>query len=649
MRSRHQRQSFRLRLISYFIIGFLLVLLGTGWLQPAIAQQPIAQQPIAQQPISQTPLIDMFNKSLSGDSDSSANEESSDDATADEEADETEAPAASQIETAPVVVNDEFLFDVATSGELKAAERARLYEFRLMTALEDDDPPAPDDIVVGCQTADEWNIPIIDESRKTKTNCETIDGGGSTVIGIRDRNANNESLDSINPEQVLITVTREDLADPNNPDPQDILDVAYEWQSDIREFITYNNRSIIVGILIAVITIAVAFAFDRGLHRTMERVVRPMLYRLMQSGDEIADTQSNKELNIILKAVRLILRSALWITAFLFVTNQFAITRRLNDQTLRILRTSLTSEIINLGQNPLSLLDILLMIAMSFGLVIASSTVTNIIRRRILSHISGINRGLREVIAIVIKYGMITIGLIILLQIWGIDFSSLAIFVSALSVGIGFGLQDIAKNFGSGLVLVFERPIQVGDFVQVGEFMGTVERLGARSTEIKTLDQISIIVPNSRFLENEVINWSHRNPVSRLRIPVGVAYSSDPAIVETVLVEAGREHPNTLAVPAPQVLFKEFGDSSLNFELLVWIAEPAKHVRIKSDLYFAIERSLREHNIEIPFPQRDLHVRSGTLPLELPPELQHWLKMQQSNPSDTNGRNPSELSDFKDK
>lgn len=632
-RAAKQRQQFKFRLISRLVAGCLLLLIGVGWLQPAIAQQPIGQ----------APLIERLNDVLIDDSSNPDEAETRDETDSGTEAEEA---LTNQRQAAPVILNDEILFEVATSGELQATERARLYELRLMEAFNEDNPPAPSDIVVGCQTAGEAVIPIINEGSKIKTACDAADSSSATVIGIRDRRIGSESADTI--DAVLVTVTREDLADSITPDPRAILDLAYEWQSEIQEFITYNNRGVITGLLIAAITIILAFALDRGCKRAMDQGLRPTLYRLIQSGEEAADTQSTKELNLILKAILLLIRTGIWLAAFLFVTNQFALTRRLNDQIRRILQASLTSEVINLGQNPLSLLDILLMIAMIFGLVIASGTVTNVIRRRILSHITGINRGLREAIAIVIKYGFLTIGVIILLQIWGIDFSSLAILASALSVGIGFGLQDIAKNFGSGLVLVFERPIQIGDFVQVGEFMGTVERLGARSTEIKTLDQVSIIVPNSRFLENEVINWSHRNPVSRLRIPVGVAYSSDPAVVESVLIKAGQEHPNTLAVPAPHVFFTEFGDSSLNFELLVWIAEPAKQVRIKSDLYFAIERSLREHNIEIPFPQRDLHVRSGTLPLELPPELQHWLKTQQSKQLDTNGRNSSDLSELND-
>jgi small-conductance mechanosensitive channel len=151
--------------------------------------------------------------------------------------------------------------------------------------------------------------------------------------------------------------------------------------------------------------------------------------------------------------------------------------------------------------------------------------------------------------------------------------------------------------------------------------MGTVERISVRSTEIRTLDEVSIIVPNSRFLESEVVNWTHHSPISRLKLPVGVAYGSDLTAVRGALIDAAKEHPDVLAEPVPKVFFKGLGESSLNFDLMIWIAEPRNQFRIKSDLYFRIEAILRHRNIEIPFPQQDLHVRSGSLPLDVSPQL----------------------------
>jgi len=151
--------------------------------------------------------------------------------------------------------------------------------------------------------------------------------------------------------------------------------------------------------------------------------------------------------------------------------------------------------------------------------------------------------------------------------------------------------------------------------VEVGEYKGIIERMGARSTEIRTLDHVSIIVPNSRFLEKEVINWSHRNPISRIHLPVGVAYGSDPKAVQAALLSAANKHSSVLQTPSPLVLFNGLGDSSLNFELLVWTAEPNKQFLLKSDLYYNIYEVLQQQKIEIPFPQIDLHLRSGTLGL----------------------------------
>lgn len=441
----------------------------------------------------------------------------------------------------------------------------------------------------------------------------------------------------------LLTVTQADFqANHPNTKPKsirasDLTQAAQDWSEEINQVTREARRdltvrSLVISLVQSAIVIAIAIGIHRLLGRLWQRFLRPFCQGLVRSDAEDADTQPSRALDLLLNLVLLLARAILWLGAALYIANLFPFARQWSYILTTILISSFTAEEINLGQKAFSTLDLLLLAVGFFGVIIAAGVLTNLLRHRVL-RVSGINRGVQEVIAILVKYGLIALGTIVLLQLWGIDLSSLAILASALGVGIGFGLQDIAKNFGSGLVLVFERPIQVGDFIEVGEFMGTVERIGARSTEIQTLDQISIIIPNSRFLENEVLNWSHRNPTSRLRIPVGVAYNSDPAVVQEILIEAGRNHPNTLATPAPQVFFKEFGDSSLNFELLVWIAEPSKHVRIKSDLYFTIEALLRQHQIEIPFPQRDLHVRSGNLPIKLPPELQQFLShwSQQNN------------------
>ena len=185
----------------------------------------------------------------------------------------------------------------------------------------------------------------------------------------------------------------------------------------------------------------------------------------------------------------------------------------------------------------------------------------------------------------------------------------------AVGIGIGFGLQSIANNFISGLVILFERPVKVGDRIQVGGVTGDVVRIGARATTVKTNDNIDIIVPNSEFISSQVINWSHSDREVRLHVPVGVSYSSNPEEVQKILLDVAAVQPGVLKSPAPEVLFTEFGDSSLNFELLVWTSEfIAKPNFLHSELNFAIRAKFKECGVEIPFPQRDVHVRSGLFP-----------------------------------
>ena len=190
----------------------------------------------------------------------------------------------------------------------------------------------------------------------------------------------------------------------------------------------------------------------------------------------------------------------------------------------------------------------------------------------------------------------------------------------AVGVGIGVGLQGIASNFISGLVILAERPITIGDRVEVGDTAGQVQRINARSTLVLTNDNISIIVPNKKFIDETVTNWTYGDPRVRFRIPVGVAYGSDVEKVRATLTAAGRQHPKALAEPAPSVFLEKFGDSSIDFELVVWSSEMSHRPRrFRSDLNFLIERHLREAGLEIPYPQRDIYIRGGSIPVTSAP------------------------------
>lgn len=222
------------------------------------------------------------------------------------------------------------------------------------------------------------------------------------------------------------------------------------------------------------------------------------------------------------------------------------------------------------------------------------------------------NIGLRETIGTLVRYVFIVIGFIVILQTVGIDLSSLTVLAGAVGVGVGFGLQNIVNNFFSGLIVLFERPIKVGDRVEVGNVLGNVRDISIRATTVITNDNISIIVPNSEFISARVINWSHNDPNIRFDIPVGVSYSSNPELVRDLLLQVARAEEAVLTTPAPDVIFKEFGDSSLNFILRVWTYKyHTNPLVLRSRLNFAIFKIFAENDVEIPFPQRDLHLRSG--------------------------------------
>ena len=414
-------------------------------------------------------------------------------------------------------------------------------------------------------------------------------------------------------ELYLMTVTSLD-ATPSSPDK-----VADIWAENLRTGLKETHRELTSGTEERLVSALGILGITLGVQFLLVRLWRWGRQRLIQlmgsSPDPDKDEDHHQLLNLTLKILLLSILGWLWISALLYAANLFPITRELSNALRDRITETLTAPLIPIGDG-YSLLSCVLLAILLVATIIAAGALTDLLRSRFLNAL-GISIGIQEAIAIVFKYCFITLGFVIALQLWGIDLSSLAIFASALSVGIGFGLQDIAKNLGSGLVLVFERPIQVGDFVEVGDYIGTIEKLSARSTRIRTMDDLTVFVPNSRFLEEEVTNWSHHRTPSRIKIPVGVAYGSDLEAVKEALLEATEDQKTVLKAPKPQVLFMGFGDSSLDFVLMVWIARPQLHVRIKSELNFKIDAAFRARNIEIPFPQRDLHLRSGDLPILL--------------------------------
>jgi small-conductance mechanosensitive channel len=208
-------------------------------------------------------------------------------------------------------------------------------------------------------------------------------------------------------------------------------------------------------------------------------------------------------------------------------------------------------------------------------------------------------------------YLIIGFGIIIAMVTAGIDLSSFALLAGALGVGIGFGLQDIVRNFISGLILIFERPIQIGDAVQVDDISGRVLKIGIRSSIIKTWQGAEVIVPNGNLISNKLVNWTLSDQVRRIDIKTGVAYGTDVKVVMQTLLKCATDHQQILTNPAPYVLFNDFAESYLEFELRCWTSNYTDWIFIKSDIMVEIDKAFTTEGIVIPFPQRDLHLKSG--------------------------------------
>jgi small-conductance mechanosensitive channel len=271
-------------------------------------------------------------------------------------------------------------------------------------------------------------------------------------------------------------------------------------------------------------------------------------------------------------------------------------------------------KLFTLNEQPITVLSILIFLLFLVGVYILSQILNRLVLRRILIRFD-IERSIRFNMVRIGHYVVMIIGTLIAFQFVGLDLSSLTVIFGLLSVGIGFGLQNITSNFISGIILLFERPIKVGDRVTVGDVEGDVQSINMRSTTVTSLRNITIIVPNSDFISNTVTNWSYGDLKIRVDIDVGVSYGSDLEKVLKAMREVAEENGDVLQKPEPQVLLMNFGESSWDMQLRFWLPSPVRYYRVRSDINCAIVRKFREYDIEIPFPQRDLHVRS---PLPVP-------------------------------
>jgi small-conductance mechanosensitive channel len=263
-----------------------------------------------------------------------------------------------------------------------------------------------------------------------------------------------------------------------------------------------------------------------------------------------------------------------------------------------------------LGQVTFSIAGILVFFAVLWVAAMLSRFIRFVLQEDVLPRLP-LRRGLPNTILLMVNYGIMAVGIVLAMATLGLETSEFTVIAGALGVGVGFGLQTLVNNFVSGLILMFERPIQIGDTVEVGSLTGAVKRIGIRASVIRTWSGAEVIVPNGDLVSGQVINWTLSDLNRRLELEVGVAYGSDPERVIEVLMKCVDDNPHVLEEPAPMVLFHGFGDSSLNFELRAWTGDPAWWI-LASELRVKMYAALNEAGITIPFPQRDLHIRSVT-------------------------------------
>ncbi|MDJ1178097.1 mechanosensitive ion channel [Roseofilum sp. BLCC_M91] len=474
---------------------------------------------------------------------------------------------------APIVLDGYELFEVEAAGNVSAGERARqinqLLQEKLDRAIATDTPP---------------EVTLVQENDRVS-------------LQVNDRH--------------LISVTPSDMM-PGQPSREQ----AQLWQNEIQQALQRARRERTPiyrawAIKMALIASGVAIALQ-SLWFWLQRRLR----RQKNQHGELIKT-SWKILALIL------LQVATWLIFICYVTNLFPLSRRWLYRTYILLRDLFSAQIFTVGERALSLNNLLLIGVMAIALIFITNSFTEVLKAKIVPLV-GVNRHSQQAIASFIRYGLLFIGFLLILTLSGVDFSSLAIVISVLGVGIGFGLQNIVKDFISGLIMIFERPIQVGELVQVGDFQGLVQRIGPRVTEMTTIDRITIMVPNSRFIEGEVQNWN-RTGLTRLKVYVDVAYGSDMQRVHDILLAVAQlPHPEILRHPPPKAQFRGFGDSALNFRIVVFIRDPLKQPKVRTHLLHHMALYLEQYGIQIPFPQRDLHLK---LP-GLEEVTDTWLKQQ---------------------
>ena len=310
-----------------------------------------------------------------------------------------------------------------------------------------------------------------------------------------------------------------------------------------------------------------------------------------------------EEFNIIYKKSKRLINFLLWLFFIVTTLNIFRIKEPFFEWGHGVLTSGWKIGAVDI--TPGSILIFVFVIWLSLFI---TKVVRHVLEKDVFARMA-IAKGMPSTIILLVRIALITGGFFLAAAAAGMKLTNLSIVLGAFSVGIGFGLQNIFNNMVSGLILAFERPIKVGDTVQVGELIGVVRSIGLRSSTVRSLDGAEVIVPNGNLISDQMINWTLSDSTRRLDLRLGVAYGTNPEQVIGIMEEVANEHPHADKNPAPRAYFIGFGDSSLDFRVLVW-TDIEHRWMVESDLNVSINRKLKEAGIEIPFPQRDLHIRS---------------------------------------
>jgi small-conductance mechanosensitive channel len=291
----------------------------------------------------------------------------------------------------------------------------------------------------------------------------------------------------------------------------------------------------------------------------------------------------------------------LWIAAVLRISHLW-------DMTVRWV-SDVLGHGITLGELTFTLGDVVVLALSLWASYLLARAVRAVLEEEILSRVH-LSRGIPYAVSTFTSNAVLVLGVLAALAAAGIDMTKLTIVVGALGVGVGLGLQEVVKDLVAGTVLLFERPIQLGDIVQMGELSGDVRRIGLRSSTVHTFDGAEVIVPNSSLTASQIVNWTLSDRARRVDLPLGVAYGTDPATVIALLESLARRHPDTLDDPEPRAFFMGFGESSLDFQLRAWTNRVDQVTGFRSELAVAVNAALVEAGISVPFPQRDVHLRT---------------------------------------